>query len=92
MSKTGNYIEGKVEEFRISGGKPVWIGLTLEVLTKLSDEFRPKVRNGVVYQLEYLETDIDPNSKIAKFLGMDVVLIEDDGAPKDGVYLHDERF
>lgn len=81
MSKTGNYIEDKVEEFRIAGGKPVWIGLTIEVLTKLSDEYRPKMRVG----------DQDPNAKITKFLGMDVVLIEDEGAPKDGVYLHDVR-
>lgn len=79
MSRTGNYIEGKMEEFRISGGKPVWIGLTLEVLTKLSDEYRPKMRVG----------ESDPNAKITKFLGMDVVLIQDDGAPKDGVYFHE---
>ncbi len=81
MSRTGNYIEDKMEEFRIAGGKPVWIGLTLEVLTKLSDEYRLKMRHG----------EQDPHAKITKFLGMDVVLIQDEGAPKDGVYFHEVR-
>lgn len=81
MSKTGNYIEDKMEEFRIAGGNPVWIGLTLEVLTKLSNEYRPKMRIG---------EDMDPNEKITKFLGIDVVLIESENAPKDGVYFHEK--
>ena len=81
MNKTGNYIEDKLEEFRIAGGKPVWIGLTLEVLTSLSDEISKKMRLG----------ETTPNSKIKKFLGLDVMPIQDEGAPADGVYFHDER-
>lgn len=81
MNRAGYYIEDKLEEFRIAGGKPAWIGLTLEVLTKLSNELRAKMRAG----------ESDPNAKITKFLGMDVILIEDQSAPSDGVYFHDER-
>ena len=75
--KVANYIEGKVEEMRISGKSPAWIGLTLEVLTQLSAEFRPKMRIG----------HSDSSEKITKFLGLDVHPIEEVGAPKDGVYL-----
>ena len=80
MSRFGIYIEDKVEEFRISGKTPDYIGLTESAHKKLSDEFRPKERIKM--------GDSDDNALISEFLGLPVVQVSGTMVPDDGVYIH----
>ena len=79
--KIASYIEGKLEEFRISGKSPAkWLGLTPEVHRKLSDELRPKLRP---------EQQPAEDAVLTAFLGMVIIPVAPQHMPDDGVYIHD---
>jgi hypothetical protein len=77
--KMANYIEGKLEEFRLSGKVPAkWIGLSVEAFNQLENELRPMLRNGE-----------DKDARLTDFLGMVLIPMSGPMMPDDGVYIHD---
>lgn len=81
MKNAALYIEDKLEEFRIAGKSPAWLGLSLEVHKQLSEELKQKLR----------EEDRDKAGPLTDFLGLSIIPMGGKLLPSDGVYIHDKR-
>lgn len=77
MGKMINYLEGKIEEFRIEGKTPEVIMLSYDNLEKLRAE---------------LEKARGYNSNILVFLGLDVYGSADPIVSKDGIYIREKLY
>lgn len=78
MNNARNYIEDVLEEFRIAGGKPSWIGLAKNVWDQFQVECKEMHRYGE-----------DAGGVVIKFLGLDIIPMAGPLMPADGVYIHD---
>jgi hypothetical protein len=79
MNVTANYIEGKLEEFRIAGKKPGWLGLRPDVHEKLNEEMRALER----------VSHKNNNGKLIEFMSLVIIPMDQPTMPIDGVYIHD---
>lgn len=86
--KTANYIEGKVEEFRLSGKSPAWIGLDDNVMQSLAEELQGKSKNLNV-ELSIGGLTLDARFIVTEFLGLRVSSYVGPEMPSDGVYIQE---
>ena len=70
-----SYLVDKVEEFRINVRAPSYIGMTEELLTRLSEEVRKASNSQVV-------------GMVTEFLGVPVICMGGPTMPADGIYIH----
>ena len=88
--KTANYIEGKLEEFRLSNKTPSWIGLELEVMKSLALELEGKTKNSNV-EVQFDGIKLDAIPIITEFLGVRVFTYTGSDMPVDGVYIQEKN-
>lgn len=84
--KIANYIEDKLEEFRISGKHPESISLTSEVMKNLCEELRAKER-PVILKID--DVSIKPMPIITKFMNLPVYTEVGPQMPADGVKINE---
>jgi hypothetical protein len=75
------YIADKIEEFRIAGKKPAYLGLSEVAHKQLSDELRPKERVPIG------DKEVNDKALVSEFLGLNVITVHE--TPIDGVYIHE---
>ena len=80
MSPIANYIEGKIEEFRIDGNSPLYLGLTEKAYSRLRKEL-----------LCMANVDSSDLFNLKEFLGLPVFIEARPDMPTDGVFIHATR-
>ncbi|HBI00978.1 MAG TPA: hypothetical protein DDY18_05075 [Flavobacterium sp.] len=86
--KTANYIEGKLEEFRLSGKTPAWIGVSDVVMRELARDLDYKnVEVEINFQLNVLDT----RWFVKDFLGLRVIFFTGPEIGSDGVYIQEKN-
>lgn len=87
--KIGNLIEGKLEEMRIAGKTPAWIGLSNEAMESLVSELDKKKKKTMTIKVDGQE--IVPFKIVQRFLNLRVCIVMGPEMPADGVYIQEQN-